>query len=57
MDDAVRLTALCMQRGVEIEGVEPDAEFLAKAMEAVQIEDKLETIGLAKNQLAAGPGR
>jgi hypothetical protein len=58
VDDAVRLTALCLQRGVELDDApEPDAEFLAKAMESFTIDSQLEAIGLAKSQLVAKAAR
>ena len=58
VDDAVRLTAMCLQRGVQLDdAAEPDAEFLAKAMEAVKIDQQMEAIGLAKSQLVAKAAR
>ena len=61
VDEATRLVALCLQRGVSLEeltgGVEPDPEYLAKAMEAVKTDQHMESIGLAKSQLAAKAAR
>lgn len=58
VEDAVRLTALCLEKGVDLDsGAEPGAEFLAQAMEAFKVDSQLEAIGLAKHQLVARAAR